>query len=288
MKLYIMVALCAMMAVAACNSTKPVTTQNKITPTDKLLGKKPVSALEKAPFNEWYSKEYNGYTPDTATIELLKPLLASKQITVFLGTWCGDSRREVPRFIHVLTAAGFPEKRLTIITVDNTAEAYKQSPGHEEAGLNIFRVPTFVVNSNGKEAGRIIEAPVQSLEKDLLAIVQGTAYTPRYAAGQYFMDRLPHSPLGQFNFPAGLKTSGASELNSIGLVLKAAGKPDQAMVAFRTNAVHYPQDAAILASLASGNLAVKDTGSARANLLRALELDPANEAALKLQAIIGK
>ena len=51
---------------------------------------------------------------------------------------------------------------------------------HEEAGRNIVRVPTIIVEQKGAEIGRIIEFPVTSLEKDLLTILRKEKYQPNY------------------------------------------------------------------------------------------------------------
>jgi hypothetical protein len=67
-----------------------------------------------------------------------------------------------------------------LITLNNSDTAYKQSPGHEERGLNIRRVPTLLIFENQREVGRVVESPVTSLEKDILAIVTGQPYEHRY------------------------------------------------------------------------------------------------------------
>jgi thiol-disulfide isomerase/thioredoxin len=146
-----------------------------------LLGNCQRDALQQAPFSSWFSSNYSAYVVDSFTCTFIKPLLANKTITMFMGTWCGDSKREVPRIIKMLDCCGFPAENLTMIMVSNLPEAYKQSPQHEEAGKNIIRVPTILIHENGKEVGRIVESPVASLEKDMLAILQQKGYTPNYA-----------------------------------------------------------------------------------------------------------
>jgi thiol-disulfide isomerase/thioredoxin len=107
--------------------------------------------------------------------------LANKTITLFMGTWCGDSKREVPRILKMLDCCGYPSEKITLIMVSNAPDAYKQSPQHEETGKNIIRVPTILIHENGKEVGRIVETPIASLEKDMLAILQQKGYVPNYA-----------------------------------------------------------------------------------------------------------
>jgi hypothetical protein len=56
----------------------------------------------------------------------------------------------------------------------------KKSPENLEKGMNIHHVPTFILYQNGKEVNRIIETPIETIEKDLIAIIQAKKYTPHY------------------------------------------------------------------------------------------------------------
>ena len=60
----------------------------------------------------------NNYLPDAALSDKIKKLISNDiSLQVFLGTWCGDSRREVPRLLRLLDDVGFPEKNLQIIAL---------------------------------------------------------------------------------------------------------------------------------------------------------------------------
>jgi len=146
-----------------------------------LLGHCSISAFRKDNFKDWFNINFNSFVIDTATVELIKPLLKKKAITIFMGTWCGDSKQQVPKMIKILLAAGFDTTRLSIITVGNGADMYKKSPQGEELGLNIQRVPTLIVYHKKKEIGRFIEYPVVSIEKDLLRILLQDGYIPNYS-----------------------------------------------------------------------------------------------------------
>lgn len=148
---------------------------------EMLLGKCAPAALQQSPFADWYNQNYAAYTVDTATCNFIRPLLKDKKLTIFLGTWCGDSRREVPRIIKMLECCNFNFSNLTLIMVSNDDSLYKQSPAHEEAGRNIVRVPTIIVEEHRREEGRIVEYPVSSLEKDLLSILLKENYVPNYS-----------------------------------------------------------------------------------------------------------
>ncbi len=150
------------------------TPHNKTThQQDMLIGIHTLAEFEKSPYSDWYQKEYAEYTPDKSSIEALKKSgLNQHQLTVFLGTWCGDSHREFPRFIKILRALDFPEDQLTIYALDRN----KQAPDGAEKKFNIQRIPTFILYQDGNETGRIIEYPQSGwLEKDLLEILNRPA-----------------------------------------------------------------------------------------------------------------
>lgn len=77
----------------------------------QLWGRCSLDDFRQEPYSEWYVKNYTDYEPNPAIVEQLKQFdWKDYSVTVFLGTWCGDSRREVPRFIKTLDAAGFPQQ----------------------------------------------------------------------------------------------------------------------------------------------------------------------------------
>ena len=132
-----------------------------------LVGQIEINALNSSTYKSWYRPNYEQYQVDTKTIASVKEALAQHKILLFMGTWCGDSKREVPRFIKILEAVDFTMDNLKIVALDKRKDHYKKSPGGEEWGLNIQRVPTFIFIKNGKEVNRIIESPITSLETDI-------------------------------------------------------------------------------------------------------------------------
>ena len=72
-----------------------------------------------------------------------------------MGTWCGDSRQEVPKIYKVLDHCNVPESHIQLINLNVHDSVYKQSPSHEEKGLNIHRVPDLLVYEKEKEMGRV-------------------------------------------------------------------------------------------------------------------------------------
>lgn len=145
-----------------------------------LLGRCDTSALFMEPFNSWFSTGLVQYKTDSCYADSIKAMANRYSVQLFFGTWCGDSKREVPRMLKVLYQSGFKDTAIDLVAVSNHDTLYKQSPLHEERGLNIIRVPTLIVYQSGKEIGRIVETPVESIEKDIWKIMQRRNYLHKY------------------------------------------------------------------------------------------------------------
>lgn len=178
----VMAAVCGLITATCAQVNTPV--QNTLVFNENkqpmLLGHCDIGKLQDSPFNSWFIPNYKNYTPDSSLLSDLAKALRKKRIAIFMGTWCGDSKKEVPAMLKLLNTIGFDSTHISLITVGNTGELYKKSPQGEEQGKNIVRVPTFIIYEKKKEMGRIIEYPVESLEKDLLKILQKQPYTPNY------------------------------------------------------------------------------------------------------------
>jgi thiol-disulfide isomerase/thioredoxin len=139
-------------------------------PTTWVLGYFNLSRLTMEPHNAWYISGYDSYEFNSEAVNnLLDISKEGLKIKIVMGTWCPDSRREVPRFMRILDQWQFPLSDVIFIGVDNA----KLSPVGEYESLNIQRVPTFIIYKNNIEAGRIIENPVTSLEQDMVNILKG-------------------------------------------------------------------------------------------------------------------
>jgi thiol-disulfide isomerase/thioredoxin len=133
-----------------------------------LLGYFNPKRLYQEPYAGWYTRGFDEYKYDPEVVIMLKEVISQDvTITIVMGTWCPDSRREVPRFMRILEAIDFPAERVKFIGVDNV----KNSPVENYSSLNIMRVPTFIVYKNNIEKGRIIENPTTSLEQDMVNIL---------------------------------------------------------------------------------------------------------------------
>ena len=151
-----------------------------------LVGQINLDGLNSDSYEGWYSSNHKSYHVNSEIMASIKDVLAHHKILVFMGTWCGDSKREVPRFIKTLENVNFPMENLKIVAVDRRKGMYKKSPTGEEWGLSIKRVPTFIFYKDGKETNRIIESPITTLEADIKAIVTNVEYTPNYPKSLHF------------------------------------------------------------------------------------------------------
>ncbi len=120
----------------------------------------------------WFNDKYKSYEPDSEILKELKVALEDISIEGFMGTWCTDSKREVPKFYKIMDAIEFTDFKMIVVDYS------KKANGLEE-GKNINFVPTFILYKNGKEIGRFIERTTKgSLENDLLQIAKGLDYMP--------------------------------------------------------------------------------------------------------------
>ncbi len=158
-------------------ATKPVSTVPRIDADGNLTGIVTKTDFLKPPFVSWFDREYNGYVADARVVAGIKKLLADEQITIkaVMGTWCSDSRREVPHFYKILDMAHFDYSRLKMAAVNRQMEVPATL-----GKLQVERVPTFIFYRKGKELHRIVEYPVETLEKDMYKILSGQSYRHAY------------------------------------------------------------------------------------------------------------
>jgi len=173
----LVIAIIFLQLVISCSTTLNQSVHDKKSSSRMLIGLSNRQGLQQDPFSGWFNKEYGAYVLNQEAVQGIKNYSKNLSIKLFMGTWCKDSRREVPRIYRILDEIDLVGPRLTLINLDRK----KSSPGKEEVGLNVHHVPTVILYKNGNEIGRIIEYPVQSLEEDMVAILNGTNYTPNYS-----------------------------------------------------------------------------------------------------------
>ena len=132
--------------------------------------------LSNNPHAEWFKQNYSDYNLDKKTLDKLKPLFEDIEITVFMGTWCSDSRKEIPVFFKLIDKLRINENSIELIGM--TLE--KTTPDSLELNQNLINVPTFIFKKDGKEINRIVEFPLETIEKDILEILTTNNYQNPY------------------------------------------------------------------------------------------------------------
>jgi len=124
--------------------------------------------LQWGEFLESYVEEYKLYDPEAKFLKKIQKKIDDTKIVIVLGTWCSDSKTQVPRFLKMLDQIGFNESNLTMIGVDRS----KTAGDLNIRDLSIERVPTFIFYRDEYEIGRIIETPSITLERDTYKILR--------------------------------------------------------------------------------------------------------------------
>lgn len=112
-------------------------------------------------FYKKFAAQYADYQPNKRELEQIQ-VLAGKDVLVMFGTWCHDSKREVPRFLKLLDISKVALGSLTMQTVDRD----KNEPSGLAEQNNLKYTPTFVVFEDSAEVARIIEKPQTTLAQD--------------------------------------------------------------------------------------------------------------------------
>ncbi|MGQ9845960.1 MAG: thioredoxin family protein [Bacteroidales bacterium] len=121
------------------------------------------------PYSKWFIPEYNSYSPNNDIITELKDLLSKElHIVVVFGSWCSDSKEQLPHFFKIIDKLNLYDNMIDIIAVDRN----KQAPEIDLTMYNIEKVPTFIFYKNKKEIGRIIETPQTTLENEIKLILK--------------------------------------------------------------------------------------------------------------------
>lgn len=161
---------------SACASARPAQEVQAENKTEKKAEEKvPVGPVTREAVEEasaaWVEAEVEA-KPDAEAAHALAGVEPGAEVEVFLGTWCGDSRREVPRLWKAIDEAGGSVPfQIHYIGVDHD----KKEPAGALADNDVHYLPTFIVRRGGHEVGRIVETSPNGIEHDLLALLTGQA-----------------------------------------------------------------------------------------------------------------
>ena len=160
-----------------------------------IIGETNLEALQQIPeFWTEYRKNYDSYSIDEKKIEEITKILNNYKsrdvyIIAVVGTWCGDTKEQLPVFQKIFDRLKHRKIRIAYIGVDRNKLAGEIDISH----LNIEFVPTFIfydnivgdtiTSRNGvlelsfiyehfHEFDRIVETPEGRMEEHLLEILR--------------------------------------------------------------------------------------------------------------------
>lgn len=143
-----------------------------------LLGRVDENGFKNKVHFPWMYEGFEAYKPNAIKLEKIKMLMGGVKLQVFMGTWCEDSQREIPRLYKILHTINYDLNNLTVVAVSHD----KDTPEKLEENYNIEYVPTIIFMKDGKELNRIVEyTQGDTLEDDMLTILNGEDYTPAYS-----------------------------------------------------------------------------------------------------------
>ncbi|GAB5410756.1 MAG: hypothetical protein BalsKO_31210 [Balneolaceae bacterium] len=115
------------------------------------------------------------YAPNSESLTYLSEIQDSVHIFVLFGTWCHDSKKQIPAFMKTIELANNSN-----ISVEYTAVSRKKKePKEIVERWNLKLTPTFIIYREGREFGRIVEEPTQSMEQDLVSILKSEPISDR-------------------------------------------------------------------------------------------------------------
>ncbi|WP_371188838.1 thioredoxin [Thalassotalea maritima] len=135
-----------------------------------------IGALEQGQLLEDFPKfadnytEYQPSSSELAAVEKLNRAIAAGtklSMDVYLGTWCHDSQREVPKLLKLYANSNVV---INMVGLDRQ----KTDPQNLAKQAGVEFTPTIIVKVNEHVLGRIIERPQQSLAEDIWAIYQAS------------------------------------------------------------------------------------------------------------------
>ena len=149
--------------------------------TGNLIGYAQKTDFLKKQYRGWFEYHHKNYQPEKKIVEEIKKNLRGISVLCFMGTWCGDSKRETPRFYKIMEQANFNfDKNLTLFALNRL----KKTSDNLKEGYAIRRIPTFIFYKEGEELGRYVEFPRESMEKDILKIITKQPYRHSYDKGK--------------------------------------------------------------------------------------------------------
>ena len=133
--------------------------------------------LDTEEFMSWFQPEYDFLQLSEEWIKEHRPLAKNLTFKLFLGTWCGDTQRELGGMFKILDALEVSNDRIEMYGLTEN----KDSPTGYEKEYGIINIPTLIFYENGVENNRFVELPVETLLQDISKILKKEPYLNAYA-----------------------------------------------------------------------------------------------------------
>jgi thiol-disulfide isomerase/thioredoxin len=125
------------------------------------------AAFDLPKYKHWFDSTYQAYDLNTKMLAEIQSVSPNIRFEIYLGTWCSDSRREVPALYKVMDQLSISKDQIYQVCVDRS----KVVPESLMTLKGLEFVPTIVVYENNQEVGRIVEFPNETIEKDLVMML---------------------------------------------------------------------------------------------------------------------
>jgi hypothetical protein len=131
-----------------------------------LKGKVTLEQLNERKKFEWLASGVERYHPNQDIVDSLKAF-KDFSLVVVLGTWCSDTKEQLPKLIKVLQQMNYPLKSIQLIAVGRDKKVPRQFRNY-----TVQNVPTIFVLRQNNVIGKVVETPIKSMEEDVLEILR--------------------------------------------------------------------------------------------------------------------
>ncbi|MDR0604031.1 MAG: thioredoxin family protein [Bacteroidales bacterium] len=138
--------------------------------TNMITGKTNLEQLsQNVEFWSEYLIHYASYNLDKEKVENISTRLDNRiiHIVAVLGTWCGDTKEQLPVLQKILDNLSDNNISIEYIGVNRD----KLAGETDISSLGIIFVPTFIFYEDNKELGRIVEIPEGTMEEHIYEVI---------------------------------------------------------------------------------------------------------------------
>lgn len=131
-----------------------------------------------------FHDQFDSYHPQKSAIQQLQSWSEFVRIKVFFRFNCSTSQELVPAFIKIMDAVDNPYFESEYISLSDDESQWESDSGE----YTIAETPTFILFRENEELGRIVENPLDSLEQDLVEILQAPTPSDYSLDYDFFMN----------------------------------------------------------------------------------------------------